>query len=153
MPPKERREEVGSRSASHTPYCQILCIKTNTGRPPNLCLVFLNPFSTHFVPNCTYLGPQRCNGAPVSLRRRVGSRSASHAHCRLLNFRAKNRTGRPPILCLVFFGNFSFPNSPFRSQLYPFRTPKVQRGTCVPPPPGWLKKCFARTLPPIGFSF
>ena len=44
----------------------------------------------------------------------------------LAHFRAKHSTGRSPILCLVFFGPFSFPNSPFNSQLHPFRTLKVQ---------------------------
>ena len=29
-------------------------------------------------------------------------------------------------MCLVFFGPFSFPNSPFNSQLHPFRTLKAQ---------------------------
>ena len=45
-------------------------------------------------------------------------------------------------MCLAFLGPFPFPNAPFRSQLHPFKTLKVQQGGRHR---GWLKKCFAHT--------
>ena len=40
-------------------------------------------------------------------------------------------TGRSPFFCSAVLAPFSFPNSPFSSQLHPFRTLKVQWGTLV----------------------
>ena len=40
-------------------------------------------------------------------------------------------TGRSPFFCSAVLAPFSFPNSPFSSQLHPFRTLKVQWGTHV----------------------
>ena len=66
---------------------------------------------------------------PPKKKGQVGSRrglaqEVLRAHCRLLYFNLKNSTGRSPI----FVWRFPFKNAPFRSQVHPVRTLKVQYG-------------------------
>ena len=108
----------------------------STGRSPIFCSAVLALFSFPNSPLSSQLHPFR------TLKVQWGRMSSAagglaqevlRTHCRLLDFNPKNSTGRSPIFGLAFFTPFPFPNAPFRSQLHPFRTLKVQQG------------CFAHT--------
>ena len=82
-----------------------------------------------------------CSGEHVLPRR--SSRSVRYR----LVFRAKTAQDARRFFVWPFLAPFPVSNAHFSSQMPPFRTLKVQWGTCPPPP--WLKKC-ALQSPKIG---
>ena len=112
--------------------CRLLDFnpKNSTGRSPIFGLAFFGPFPFPNAPFHSQLHPFR------TLKVQQGGRQeVLRTHCRLRDFNPKHSTGRSPIFGLAFFGPFPFPNAPFRSQLHPFRTLKVQNRKMPKPPP------------------
>ena len=126
MPPKERREEVGSRSASHT-HCRLFNFRQ---QHRTLAIRFWR-----FLRLC-----QRPNGAfePEMYFKTTqdsghfwGGAFGGYANDRMVHLSPKcilkqHRTLANFVFC--GFGSFSFPNAPLGVKLGPLRTLKVQWG-------------------------
>ena len=95
MPPKERKEEVGSRSASHTHYRRISRAKTAQEARQFFCLAFFGSFPFPNAPFRSQLHLFRTlkvqQGGPQGLAQEV-----LRTHYRLLDFNPKNSTGPKP---------------------------------------------------------